>query len=46
MDKERTLVERFIGRLKQYRRVATRYEKKAKNFLAVAQLASIMILLR
>ena len=31
---------------KQYRRVATRYEKTGRNFLAFVQLASIMILLQ
>ena len=44
--KVRNLVERFINRIKQYRRVATRYEKTGRNFLAFAQLASIMILLQ
>ena len=44
--KDRNLVERFWGRAKQYRRVATRYEKTARNFLAFVHLASIMILLR
>ena len=43
---DRNLVERFWSRAKQYRRVATRYEKKAQNFLAFVHLASIMILLR
>ena len=43
--KERNLVERFINRIKQYRRVATRYEKTARNFLAFVQLAVIMMLL-
>jgi transposase len=40
------LVERFWARVKQYRRVATRYEKTAGNFLAMVHVASIMILLR
>ena len=44
--KERNLVERFISRIKQYRRVATRYEKTARNFLAFVQVASIMVLLQ
>jgi transposase len=44
--KDRNLVERFWSRAKQYRRVATRFEKKAQNFLAFVHLASIMILLR
>jgi len=43
--KERNLVERFINRIKHYRRVATRYEKTARNFLAFVQLAAIMVLL-
>jgi transposase len=43
--KERNLAERFINRLKQYRRVATRYEKTARNFLAFVHVAAIMVLL-
>jgi transposase len=43
--KERNLVERFINRVKQCRRVATRYDKTARNYLAFWQLASIMVLL-
>ena len=38
----RNLVARFFGRLKQFRRVATRYEKKAANFLAFAWLAAVL----
>jgi transposase len=41
--KERNYVERTINRLKQFRRVATRYEKRAVNFLAMVTLASIML---
>ena len=44
--KERNMVEWFWHKLKQYRRVATRYEKTARNFLAFVHVASIMILLR
>ena len=44
--KERKKVEWFIDLLKQYRRVATRYEKTARNFLGFVHVASIMILLR
>jgi transposase len=43
--KERNRVERLISRLKQYRRVATRYEKTARNFLAFVHVAAIMVLL-
>jgi transposase len=44
--KERKKVEWFINLMKQYRRVATRYEKTARNFLGFVHVASIMILLR
>ena len=44
--KDRNLVERFWHRLKQYRRVATRYEKTARNFMGFILVASIMVLLR
>jgi transposase len=43
---DRNLVERFWAKVKQYRRVATRYEKTARNFLAFVHVASIMILLQ
>ena len=42
--KERKKVEWFINLLKQYRRVATRYEKTARNFLEFVHMASIIIL--
>ena len=41
--KERHLVEFFFNRLKQYRRVATRYEKTARNFLGFVLVASSML---
>jgi transposase len=44
--KDRNLVERFWNKIKHYRRVATRYEKTARNFLAFIHVASIMLLLR
>jgi transposase len=44
--KERNKVERFINLMKQYRRVATRYEKTDPNFLGFIYVAAIMILLR
>jgi transposase len=44
--KERKKVEWFINLIKQYRRVATRYEKTARNFLGFVHVASILILLR
>jgi len=44
--KERKKVEWFFSLLKQYRRVATRYEKTARNFLGFVHVASIIVLLR
>ena len=44
--KDRNLVERFWGKIKQFRRVATRYEKTARNFLAFVHVAAIMVLLK
>lgn len=41
--KDRNKVERFIGRIKHYRRVATRYEKTARNYLAMLHLVSAMV---
>ena len=41
--KERNYAERLINHLKQFRRVATRYEKRAVNFLAMITLASITL---
>ena len=43
--KKRNVVERFINVIKQCRRVATRYEKTARNFLAVVSFASIFVLI-
>jgi putative transposase len=43
--RQRNLIERFINRLKHYRRVATRYEKTARNFLAFAHLAATLVTL-
>lgn len=43
--KERNLVERFLNKVKHCRRVATRYEKTARNYSAFWQLAAIMVLL-
>jgi transposase len=42
----RNLVERFFSKLKHFRAVATRYEKRDDNYLASVQLASIRIWLR
>ncbi len=41
---DRNKIERFYNKAKQYRRLATRYEKTARNFLAFWQIASCVIL--
>ncbi len=41
--KARHLIENFFARLKQYRAIATRYDKTARNFLAAVQLAAAVI---
>ena len=43
---QRHLVECCFAKLKQFRRVATRYEKTARNYLAVVTLAATIIWLR
>lgn len=44
--KRRWKVERLFAWLKQFRRVVTRWERKAENFLAFVQLGCMVILLR
>jgi transposase len=44
--KERHVVECFFNKLKQFRCVATRYDKLSRNFLSFAFLASAIILLK
>ena len=39
-------IERFFNRIKHCRRIATRYDKLAANYLAFVQLASIRLWLR
>ena len=41
--RERNVIERLINRLKQWRRIATRYEKRAANYLAMLTLAAILL---
>jgi transposase len=41
--RERKRVERLINRLKQCRRVATRYEKRARHYLAMLTLAAAIL---
>ncbi len=44
--KERNRIERFFSKLKQFRRVATRYDKLLANFMGFVKLAAIAIWLR
>jgi transposase len=41
--KARHLIENFFCKLKQYRAIATRYDKTARNFLAAIHLAAAII---
>ncbi len=41
----RHLIENFFEKLKQYRAIATRYDKTRRNFLAAIHLAAAVILL-
>jgi len=41
--KARSLIENFFCKLKQFRAIATRYDKTARNFLAAIHLASAVI---
>ena len=44
--RERNLIERFFNKLKHFRRIATRYDKSARNFLAAVLLASARLWIR
>jgi transposase len=41
--KDRHLIENFFAKLKQYRAIATRYDKTARNFLGAIHLAAALI---
>lgn len=41
--KSRNLIERFFNRIKQFRRIATRYDKLAKSFLSFVHLACAIV---
>ncbi len=43
---QRHLIECCFSKLKQFRRVATRFEKTARNYLAVVTLAAIVLWIR
>lgn len=44
--RQRNLVERFFNKLKQFRGIATRYDRKAENFLAAIKLVAVRLWLR
>ena len=44
--RQRNLIERFFNKLKHFRRVATRFDKLARNFLATVMLASTRLWIR
>jgi transposase len=44
--RQRNLIERFFCRIKQFRRIATRFDKLARNFHAAVLLGAIRIWLR
>ncbi len=41
--RRRNRVERLINRLKQFRRIATRYEKRAANYLAMVTIGMVLL---
>jgi transposase len=41
--RERCLVEHFFQRIKRFRRIAMRFEKLARNFLAFVLLAAVLV---
>jgi transposase len=46
LDKLREKVERFCNHLKQFRRIATRYEQLSQTFLALIHLVAAWIIIK
>ena len=44
--KARNVIERCVNKLKQFRRIATRFDRKAIHFLSFIQIAAAMIWMR
>lgn len=44
--KKRNLIERFFNKIKYFRRIATRYDKLGRHYLAMIKLAAIRLRLR
>lgn len=42
-DEQRSVVERYFNRLKQWRGIATRYDKTAESYQAAVTLASLLM---
>jgi transposase len=42
----RNQIERFVNRFKQFRRLATRYEKRAENYRAMWLIAASLVWLK
>lgn len=40
--RDRNAIERMFGRLKDFRRIATRYDRLAQNYLAAVHIAAIV----
>ena len=43
LDKERNLIERLFAKLKQFRAIATRYDKQARNFVGAIRLVAAVV---
>jgi transposase len=41
----RNVIERFVNRIKHYRRIAMRFEKTARNYLAFVHLAASLVMM-
>lgn len=44
--RQRNLVERFFNKIKHFRRIATRFDKLARNYLAAVILAAVRLRIR
>jgi transposase len=44
--RKRNCVERLVGKLKQFRAVATRYDKLASTFMAIVHLVAAFVIAR
>ena len=41
--RRRNIIERMINKLKNFRRIATRYEKRAANYLTMIMIAVVLL---